>query len=182
VAVKPATNTVYVVDYFTRTVSVIDARHCDGADRSGCKRRPATLLVGHHPWRLTVDVATNTVYVSNFGANSVSVITAPPATAGPRGVAESHPPYIRVGHEPEGIAVDDARHLVFVTNAASKLRLDLLHDQVPRLGRLGLQPATGVAPRRPAPGRESSSTRRPRRSTSPYNRGSTLAVFSASLP
>jgi DNA-binding beta-propeller fold protein YncE len=117
VAVNTRTNTVYVVDYFSGLVSVLGGRTCDGRDTSGCSRRRAVVRVGRHPWRLTVDAASNTLYVTNLGARSVSVIDLGRCNATVTSGCRRRPPVIRVGFEPEAVAVDDRNHVAFVTNA-----------------------------------------------------------------
>ena len=87
VAFDTATHTIYVADGFGYsgplapgdTVSVIDARHCNARDVSSCPGPWPTITVGSgtagdEPSGIAVDVLTDTVYVSNFGAGTVSVI------------------------------------------------------------------------------------------------------------
>jgi YVTN family beta-propeller protein len=120
VAVNPKTHTVYVLDYFSALVSVIDESRCNARVKVGCNRVLATVRVGRHPWRMVADVATDTLYVSNFGAGSVSVINGARCNATTVAGCHGRPAVIHVGHEPEGIAVDDANHLAFVTNAGDR--------------------------------------------------------------
>src|SRR5258708_1369546 len=65
VAVNATTNTIYVANSHSNSVSVID-----GATNTVT----ATIAVGTLPKGVAVDPATNTVYVTNAGSNSVSVI------------------------------------------------------------------------------------------------------------
>ena len=83
VAVDRATNTIYVAtgnnaDGPTApggdTVSVIDGRHCQASDVSRCKGPWPTVTVGNLPGAVTVDQVTGTVYVTNVGDSTVSVI------------------------------------------------------------------------------------------------------------
>lgn len=118
VAVNARTNTVYVVDYSSGVVSVLDGRTCRAGETSGCDRVRALIHVGRHPWRATVDAMTNTVYVTNFGARTVSVIDGRQCDARTIRGCRRRPAVIRVGREPEAVAVDHRRRLGFVTNAA----------------------------------------------------------------
>ena len=67
VAADPAARTVYVANYGSGTVSVIDA-----ATRTVTR----TIPVGRGPEGVAVDPATRTVYVANHGDGTVSVIDA----------------------------------------------------------------------------------------------------------
>ena len=64
-AVNEVTNRVYVVNYGSSDVTVID----------GVSNRPiATVKVGLWPQQIAINTKTNTIYVVNTHANSVSVI------------------------------------------------------------------------------------------------------------
>jgi DNA-binding beta-propeller fold protein YncE len=80
-ALDAATHTLYVADGNNAngpnaggdTVSVIDARHCSAQDVSRCMGPWPTITVGNLPAGVAVDVKTDTVYVTDFGDNTVSV-------------------------------------------------------------------------------------------------------------
>jgi YVTN family beta-propeller protein len=65
VAVNPATNTAYVTNYGSGTVSVID---------EATNTVTANIAVGSGPTGVAVNPATNTAYVTNYGSGTVSVI------------------------------------------------------------------------------------------------------------
>ena len=69
----------------------------------------ATVPVGSDPYGVAVDPAAHTVYVTNDGDGTVSVIDA--AT---RAVTATIP----VGNGPDGVAVDPATHAAYVTNGS----------------------------------------------------------------
>ena len=69
----------------------------------------ATIPVGSEPYGVAVDPATHTVYVTNAGDGTVSVIDAATNT-----VTATIP----VGAYPDGVAVDPAAGTVYVTNPA----------------------------------------------------------------
>jgi DNA-binding beta-propeller fold protein YncE len=73
VAVDDSTNTVYVVDTRSNSVTVLSARTCNGRVHSGCSR-PARVVVGSSPRRVVIDPSTDTIYVSNAGTDTVSMI------------------------------------------------------------------------------------------------------------
>jgi len=101
VAVDETTNSVYVANLISNTVSVID-----GATDTVT----ATIAVGTEPSGIAVDETTNTIYVANNGANTVSVID---------GATDTVTATIAVGNSPVGIAVDETTHAVYVANYAS---------------------------------------------------------------
>jgi DNA-binding beta-propeller fold protein YncE len=74
VAVNEATGTVYVANTAANTVSVIDGSTCNGKVHGGCGRGIVAAPVGASPRRVAVDELTNTVYVTNAGSNTVSVL------------------------------------------------------------------------------------------------------------
>jgi len=95
-----AAGTVYVINYYGGTVSVIDEATSAVA---------ATISVGSDPIGVAVDPATHTAYVTN-GAGTVSVIDEATRT-----VTATVP----VGVFPYGVAVDHATHTAYVANADS---------------------------------------------------------------
>ena len=74
VAVDEQTNTVYVTNNNTNTVSMINGTTCDSADQGGCSQTPGTVTVGNNPYPIAVDQSTGTVYVGNDGDGSLSLI------------------------------------------------------------------------------------------------------------
>jgi len=64
-AVNPATQRLYAVNYGDETLSVIDLRSL---------RAIATLPVGHHPQAVTVDPIRSIIYIANVHGNSVTAI------------------------------------------------------------------------------------------------------------
>jgi DNA-binding beta-propeller fold protein YncE len=74
IAVNEATNTVYVANTVENTVSVIDGSTCNARVHTGCGRRAAVAPVGASPRRIAVDERTNTIYVTNAWANTVTML------------------------------------------------------------------------------------------------------------
>ena len=75
IAVNPATHTVYVTNVTDNTVSVLDAATCDATVSSGCSTpHPRLLRTGKSPRWVTVDQATDTVYVPNGDDGTTSVL------------------------------------------------------------------------------------------------------------
>jgi YVTN family beta-propeller protein len=115
-AFDPATDTVYVTNQEDNTVSVVDARHCNARDTSGCGQTPATVPTGSGTFSVAIDDATHTVYVANQGDNTLSVINA--ATCNGHESAGCGQPMATMtsGPAPFGIAVDPATDTIYVAD------------------------------------------------------------------
>jgi YVTN family beta-propeller protein len=116
VAVDQRTDTVYVANANDNTVSVINGATCNATITSGCGQTPPTVPVGTGPDGVAVDQATDTVYVADGGANTVSVINGATCNATITSGCGQTPPTISVGNDPLGVAVDRATDTVYVTN------------------------------------------------------------------
>ena len=127
-AVDPTTDTVYVANANSNTVSVIDG---------STNAVTATISVGTYPTGVAVDPVTDTVYVANRTSNTVSVID---------GSTDAVTATISVGKNPERVAVDPATDTVYVTNYSSGTVsvIDGSTDAVTATISAGLRP-TGVA-------------------------------------
>ena len=101
VAVNDADDTVYVTNFGSGNVSVINGRTGTVA---------GTITVGSGPIGVAVDQGDDTVYVANFSDDTVSVIN------GRTGTVDDT---ITVGDSPRGVAVDQGDDTVYVTNQVS---------------------------------------------------------------
>ena len=111
-----ATDTVYVANQGDNTVSVVDARHCNSLDTSGCAQTPATAPTGAGPFAIAIDDATHTVYVANQNDGTVSVIDAATCNGQNQSGCADAGPTIAAGPTPFGIAVDRRTDTVYVTD------------------------------------------------------------------
>jgi DNA-binding beta-propeller fold protein YncE len=124
VALDPATHTLYVANGSNpsgpndggNTVSVIDARHCNAQDVSRCQGPWPSITVGDLPSSIAVDQATDTVYVTIDGDNTVAVFDGTTCNATTTTGCGQAPAHVRVGPGPYGIFADDANHTVYVAN------------------------------------------------------------------
>jgi DNA-binding beta-propeller fold protein YncE len=125
VAVDRATNTIYVASGNNAngpanaggdTVSVIDGRRCQARNASRCAGPWPTVTVGNLPSTITVDQATDTVYVTVDGTNTVAVFNGATCNARDTSGCAQPPAHVRVGPGPFGIFADDANHTVYVAN------------------------------------------------------------------
>ncbi len=123
-AVDPATHTIYVAngnndngpDAGGDSVSVIDARRCDAHDVSRCKGPWPTIRVGDLPSGIAVDKATDTVYVTSVGDDTVSVFNGATCNALSASGCGQTPAEVPVGSGPIDLAADPANHTVYVAN------------------------------------------------------------------
>jgi DNA-binding beta-propeller fold protein YncE len=116
-AVDQATDTIYVTNQNSGTVSVIDGATCNSQVTSGCKQNPPRVPVGGIPVAVTVDQANHTAYVVNAAGNDVSMInTAACNAAHLSGCSGQHPPTVAVGVGPAWAAVNQKTHTVYVAN------------------------------------------------------------------
>ena len=100
IAVNARTDTIYVTGQASNDVSVIDGRTCNGKVRSGCRVPPSRIAAGVGARGIAVDEVTDTVYVANTAANTISVIDGSTCNAsralrlqpGRRGRAGRHQP------------------------------------------------------------------------------------------
>ena len=112
-AINPQTNTIYVADTSSGTVSVIDGNVCNASDVSGCARAAATVSVGAGAFPIAVDPATNTVYAGVN--NGVAVIDGQTCDASDVSGCGRAPAMIPVSNSPAGITVDPATGTVYVS-------------------------------------------------------------------
>jgi YVTN family beta-propeller protein len=115
VAVNPATNTIYVTSPNAGAVSAIDGATCDAADQSDCVWVGHYVVNGSFPTGVAVNATTNTVYVTNEGSGTVSVIdgaSCDSASQSNCGALASAP----VGGGTIGVAVDATTNTIYVTN------------------------------------------------------------------
>ena len=120
VAIDQATGTVYVVNSGAGTVSVIDGVTCNAEQTSGCARTPPTVKVGISPLGIDVDQATDTVYVTNLGANekgdTVSVVNGATCNSYDYAGCRQLPSTVTVGVAPFDLAVNQVTNTVYVAD------------------------------------------------------------------
>ena len=118
-AVDDRTQTVYVANSGSNTVSVIDGRKCNATTTVGCRRVRASIRVGPVPFTLAVNPVTGSVYVTDLGAHTVSVIDGKTCNAADVSGCGRRPVTVNVGETPGGIAVDTRTNTVYVTGESS---------------------------------------------------------------
>ena len=120
-AVNQATNTIYVANANDNTISVINGTRCNATDASGCGNAPPQVPLGSSPLAVTVDEATDTIYVLNPGTPAtVSVIDGATCNAMITSGCGNVPPTVTVGNGGgvAGIAVNTATDTIYVADTA----------------------------------------------------------------
>jgi DNA-binding beta-propeller fold protein YncE len=119
VAVDQATNTVYIANGASNTVSMIDGATCDSADQGGCGQTPGTVTLGNSPYPIDIDQKTGTVYVGGIdyddGDSALSLINGNNCNAADNAECNKLTT-VPVEPFPFGIAVDQTTGTVYVTS------------------------------------------------------------------
>ena len=116
VAVDVATDTVYVANLGANSVSVFDGATCNAVVTSGCGQVPAEVPVGAGPLALTIDPISDTVYVANSSATSVSMLDTRRCNAAHlSGCPTTAPPAVDVAANPFNVDTDERSHTAYVT-------------------------------------------------------------------
>jgi YVTN family beta-propeller protein len=118
-AVSEKTNTIYVANSGSDSVSVLDGRTCSAASKAGCGRVRASIPVGPAPFTLAVNDATDSIYVTDLGAPTVSVIDGKTCNATNVSGCRRRPIAINVGEAPGGIAINTRTDTIYVSGEAS---------------------------------------------------------------
>ena len=116
VAVNEATDTIYVANRDDGTVSVINGASCNGSNTSGCGQAWPTVTVGSAPQALGVDELTDTIYVTNTGDHTVSVINGDTCNGTNTSGCAQIPAIVSVGNAPRAVGVNPVTHTIYVAN------------------------------------------------------------------
>jgi DNA-binding beta-propeller fold protein YncE len=126
-ALNAATRTLYVpYGNQANRVAVVNAATCNAQHTSGCGQTPAVAKVRQGTFFLAVSTATNTIYGPNAGSaasgftngDTVSVINGAACNATHHSGCGHLAPIIKVGLNPQGAAVNDRTHTIYVANNA----------------------------------------------------------------
>ena len=64
----------YVTNYFSADVSVLNTARCNAGSTAGCPEQAPEVAVGSEPNGLAVDELTGTVYVLSLGSGTMSLL------------------------------------------------------------------------------------------------------------
>jgi YVTN family beta-propeller protein len=121
IAVDQTTDTIYVVNSADNTVSVINGATCNAQNTSGCSHTPPTVKVGSNPVDVSLDQATDTVYVANWGngkGTTVSVIDGRTCNGQVTSGCGKIPATVTIGTAPAGVVVDEPADTVYAGTVA----------------------------------------------------------------
>ncbi len=116
IANNPNTRTVYEANETDNTVSVIDATACNKDNLAGCNQTWPTTNVGNAPLFIGINKITNTIYVSNIGDNTLSVIDGATCNGQITSGCMQPQPTTPVGAAPYQVAVDETTNTIYVVN------------------------------------------------------------------
>ncbi len=119
IAINTRTDTIYVSGESSNDVSVIDGKTCNATRTGGCRQKPVHVLAGAGARGIAVNEVTNTVYVANTVANTVSVIDGATCNATVHSGCRQRAAVAVVGLSPRRVAVDELTNTIYVTNAGS---------------------------------------------------------------
>jgi YVTN family beta-propeller protein len=118
IALNPRTDTIYVGNGNTGTLSLIDGKTCNATTSRGCRQHVTAVTAGVDPIGIAVDAATNTIYVAN-ASGTVAVVDGRRCNASNTRGCHAEPATVRVGSNPQFLAVDDSTHSLYVANSGS---------------------------------------------------------------
>ncbi len=118
-AVNTATHSLYVANVSSNTISVVDTTGCSASTKHACSSPVATVHVGSKPTGVAIDPETHSLYVTDSGGNTVSVINTSTCNAEVQAGCGGTPPEVTVGTQPFGITIDPVTDTVYVTNLGS---------------------------------------------------------------
>jgi DNA-binding beta-propeller fold protein YncE len=122
-ALNPTTQTLYVAFGKTgSTVAAINTGTCNAQTTSGCAAARGVVDVGAGTNQIAVSAATNTVYAPGAGGDhsgdTVAVINGETCDAANLAGCGQPAASVKVGVGPDGVAVDDLAHTIYVANNA----------------------------------------------------------------
>jgi YVTN family beta-propeller protein len=117
IAIDQADGTLYVANWASNTLSMIDTASCNATVTAGCAQTPHVVRVGRGPDGIAVNPATHTVYIANVTDDTVSVLDAASCDATvSSGCSSPYPRSLRTGKSPHWVTVDQATDTVYVPN------------------------------------------------------------------
>jgi DNA-binding beta-propeller fold protein YncE len=118
-ALNPVTQTLYDEYGFAENrLAVIDTRHCNAQDSSGCARHPAAIAVPPGANLTAVSAQTDTIYQPIIDSGTVAVIDGATCDGSDHSGCGHIAAFIKVGSAPNGVVVNDAANTAYVGNGA----------------------------------------------------------------
>ena len=114
--VDPATQTVYVSNEGTSSISVLDGATCNAHTPNLCPAQPPALAAGFDPGDIQLDPQTHTIYESSQALNDVWVLNAATCNAIKTAGCTRFAPTTRADDGPSGVVADPATHTVYAND------------------------------------------------------------------
>ncbi len=121
IVVDPTTHTLYTDNEHDDSVSVVNDAACNAGQKSGCAERTHTVALakGANPQGIALDAATGTLYVSDVGNNTISVINATTCNATDYSGCGQVPATVKDPYYPNTLGVDALTDTIYVANCGS---------------------------------------------------------------
>lgn len=116
VTLDPDNHTLYVANANDNTVSMVDTRTCRVGDTAGCSQTPSATAAGDFPVSGAVDLRSDTVYLADNNAPTVSLIDGATCNATDTSGCRQNPIILSTLGSPDGVAVNQATNTLFVAN------------------------------------------------------------------
>ena len=113
-----ATHTLYIANYNTDTVSVIDMTRCNARRSDGCAASAPSFQVGSGPVGEVFDARTRTLYVAVEGEHAVAVVDTTRCNAGDTSGCGAQT-RVTVDGGPFGLVLDPVSNTVYVGNSGT---------------------------------------------------------------
>jgi YVTN family beta-propeller protein len=116
IVVDPSTNTVYVANEESSSVSVLDGATCNAHTPNLCPAHPPALAGGFDAGFIALDPETHTIYYSSQALNDVWVLNAASCNAIKTSGCTRFAPTTTTDDGPSGVVADPATHTVYAND------------------------------------------------------------------
>jgi YVTN family beta-propeller protein len=116
VIVDPATQTVYISNEGSSSISVLDGATCNAHAPNLCPAHPPALAAGFFPAFIALDPQTHTLYQTSQAMNSVWVLNAAGCNAVKTSGCTRFAPTTTTDDGPSGVVADPATHTVYAND------------------------------------------------------------------
>jgi DNA-binding beta-propeller fold protein YncE len=106
---------------------VIGTATCNASDTAGCQKTPPIVTVGTQPDGAALDQATDSIYVANSGATTVSVIDGAHCNATVTSGCGRTPPVVHLKKSPTAVAVDQATDTIYALSPGTPGTVSVIH-------------------------------------------------------
>ena len=112
----PQTSTVYVDNFLSTSMSVVNGATCNAMNHSGCDQKPPVLATGIDPGPFGYNPATQTLYVSSQDTNFAWVLDGSKCNATRTDGCTRNAPTTPLGNSPSGLNINPNTQTLYVAN------------------------------------------------------------------